>query len=311
MKFTHYCYKCRYFLPVDIASNKYEKNEIIANQRYQINLNYEYQTSYINIFSNDTEIPNLDIGFDFSHPNYKIRDRSIGRMFLNFIIKGKGRINGEPFRAGQLYYTLPNEAHTVESDSDDPYVSVWISLRGSYINHIVAELDKKGTKKILPIERRNDIMEITKTFLYRTNLGETSTSFLKHLINIYLSFVVSPRDNLKYPDAYANDKITRMIHESRTYVRNNLKDATVADMAAIQHYSTKYFSRLFTKAMGIKPTDYITDCRIEWAKNALEHSTLSIAEITEAVGYEHRNGFVTAFKRKYGCTPAAYRKKIK
>ncbi len=311
MKFTHYNYKCTYFSPSTSDKNQYKKREITSNQRYQINVDYEYRTPYINIFSDDLEIANFDLGFDFSHPRYKINNRSMERLFLNFIVKGKGKINGEPFSAGQIYYTLPNETHTVESDYADPYVSVWISLRGSYVNHIVAELNKKGTQKILPIERRKDIMEITKTFLYRTNLGETSTSFLKSLINIYLSFIVSPSDNPKYPEVFANDKIARLVRESKTYVRNNLKDVTVTDMAAIHHYSTKYFSRIFTEAMGIKPADYITDCRMEWAKNSLEHSNLSVAEITEAIGYEHRNGFTIAFKKKYGCTPSAYRKNKK
>ena len=63
--------------------------------------------------------------------------------------------------------------------------------------------------------------------------------------------------------------------------------------------------------MGITPSEYITDCRLEWAKNSLAYSDLSVAEITEAIGYEHRNGFAIAFKKKYGYTPSEYRKKIK
>ena len=74
-------------------------------------------------------------------------------------------------------------------------------------------------------------------------------------------------------------------------------------MAADQHYNTKYFSRVFTEAMGIKPFEYIIDCKMEWAKNSLTYSTLSIDEIAEALGYEHRNSFTVAFPKKIRLHP--------
>ena len=63
--------------------------------------------------------------------------------------------------------------------------------------------------------------------------------------------------------------------------------------------------------MGMSPLEYSTDCKMEWAKNAITHANPSTAEIMNAIGYEHRNGFSKAFKKKYGCSPAEYRKKIK
>ena len=74
--------------------------------------------------------------------------------------------------------------------------------------------------------------------------------------------------------------------------------------------NTKYFSRIFTEATGMTPQEYITDCRMEWAKNSLIYSNLSISKIMDSVGYSHRNGFTTAFKKKFGCAPSEYRKKI-
>jgi AraC-like DNA-binding protein len=47
---------------------------------------------------------------------------------------------------------------------------------------------------------------------------------------------------------------------------------------------------------------------MEWARNSLVNSELSIIEIMDAIGYDHRNGFTNTFKKKYGCTPAEYRK---
>ena len=310
MKLTHYTYKCHYLLQSDIDQKKYTRRSITANHRYQIDIDCKYHTTYINVSSEDKEISNMDLGVDFSAPTVKFK-RNMSRMFLNFIVSGKGRFNGQPFEAGQFYYTLPLEKHTVESDSEDPFVSVWISLRGTYANRIATELSKKSEEKIMALERPGDIMKITKTLIYDTSLGETSTSYLKSLIGIYLSYVQAPNEETRHPEIYATEKTALFISECKKYVRNNLSTVTVADMAAEQHYNAKYFSRAFSKIMGMTPSEYITDVRLEWAKSSLINSEFTINEIMEAIGYDHRNGFNAAFKKKYGYPPAEYRKKNK
>ena len=310
MKFTHYDYQIKYFLLNDSKSNSYKATRDTTSHRSQISFDYKYHTSWINISTPAPDIKGFDLGVDLAHPNFKLKDRCIQRLFLNFVIKGNGFINGEPFSAGQFYYTLPDEIHTIEADSDNPFVSVWMSIKGNYVQQIVEELNKKSEHKFMSIEYRNDVLELTKTLLYNTNLGEMSTSYLKSLINIYLSYIKAS-DYDERPEVFATEKIAKLVKDSKAYVRKNLKNVTVADMAADQHYNTKYFSRVFSEAMGMKPIEYITDCKMEWAKNSLTHSQLSITEITEAIGYDHRNGFAIAFKKKYGCTPSEYRKKTK
>jgi len=310
MKVTHYDYKSLYFSSTALAKGKYKRKMVVASQLSQINLDHEYHTTWVNVYTDDMEIESLDLGVDYSPPKFILKNRSMDRLFLNFIIKGKGRINGESFSAGQFYYTLPNEVHTIEADADTPYVSVWISLTGMYTQYVVSELNKKSKKRLMPLERRKEVMELTKTFLHSINLGETTLPYLKAIVDIYLSYITS-NDNLEISDAFATEKIAKLIKESKSYIKKNLKYVTVADMAAAQHYNKKYFSRVFTEAMGITPSEYITDCKLEWAKNSLAYSELSVEEITEAIGYEHRNGLAIAFKKKYGCTPSEYRKKIK
>ena len=310
MKFSHYDYKCVYFETSDDAPKKYIPKVFTASSRSEINIDLDYHTSSVCIYTEDAEFEQFRLGVDFSPPGSKLKSRTHNRLFLNFIIQGKGQINGVPFSAGQLYYTLPLQKHTVETDLNEPFVSVWMAISGTYAQHIVNDLNKISKNKIMGLKHPTDIMKITKILLYETNLGETTTSYLKSLINIYLSYITST-DNLEDYEWFGMGKEDKFIREAKIYVRKNLKTVTVADMAAAQNYNVKYFSREFTKAMGMSPLEYITDCKMEWAKNAITHSNPSTAEIMNAIGYEHRNGFSKAFKKKYGCTPAEYRKKIK
>ena len=310
MEFTHYNYKYQLFSPSDKPDRKYDETIFIASDRSEIRIDREYHTSWICIYSEDKEIEKFCLGIDFSPPGSVLWDRCENRLFLNFVIRGKGFFNGKPFSAGQLYYIVPLQKHTVETDRDEPFVSVWMSIDGTYAYDIMSRLRSMGSDNILPFDFRSDVMTLTKTFLYETNLGDMSTSYLRSILDIYLAHVKKSEQN-KPSELFATKKIAKLIRESKIYVRKNLKHVTVAEMAAEQHYNTNYFSRVFTEAMGMTPFEYIIDRKMEWAKNALIHSTLSIEEIVEAIGYEHRNGFTIAFKKKYGCPPAEYRRKMK
>ena len=308
MKFTHYEYKSLFYKPAENLIEKYEKIPFIASNRSELSLDHEYHTSWICIYSQDREIEKFCLGVDFSPPGSLLKDRCEDRLFLNFVIRGKGTLNGKPFSAGQFYYTVPLQSHTFETDRDEPFVSVWLSVEGAYSHDIINRLNKISSDTLLTFDHRLDVMNLTKTFLYETNLGDMSTSYLRSLIDIYIAHV-KKNEQSEPPELYATKKIAKLIRESKIYVRKNLRHVTVSEMAAEQHYNTNYFSRVFTEAMGMTPLEYINDCKMEWAKNSLTHSNLSIEEIMDAIGYNHRNGFTIAFKKKYGCPPAAYRRK--
>ncbi|MBE6536046.1 MAG: AraC family transcriptional regulator [Ruminococcaceae bacterium] len=317
MKFAHYDYRCAYFLPEEIANGTHDKNffivkrrSFIVNQRTQLKHEFEYHTTYVRIYTNDSNIESFNLGVDFSPPDYILEDRCVDTLFLNFIICGKGRINGEPFSAGQFYYTRPLETHTIESDSDDPFVSVWMSFSGSYSQELINKLNEIDTARLFTLDNCSDIMKITEVLLYETSIGERTTSYLKSIIDLFLSYIRSS-DPSPQPKIFTSEKTAQLIRESKDYIKNNLKDVTVAALAEAQHYNPKYFSRVFTEAMSMTPQEYITNCRMEWAKNTLIHSSLPVAKIMESIGYTHRNGFTAAFKKKYGHTPAECRKAAK
>ncbi|MGW9685096.1 alpha/beta fold hydrolase [Flagellimonas sp. 2504JD1-5] len=56
---------------------------------------------------------------------------------------------------------------------------------------------------------------------------------------------------------------------------------------------------------------YLTDVRLEKAKQLLINPRETISSVAEQVGYTHSNNFSVAFKRKYGMTPMEYKAKTK
>ncbi|WP_437923443.1 AraC family transcriptional regulator [Sorangium sp. So ce291] len=83
----------------------------------------------------------------------------------------------------------------------------------------------------------------------------------------------------------------------------------LVDLAGLVGYSPDHFSRLFKHAFQQTPYQYVLSRRVERAMTMLRDERLSIAEIALACGFSNQGHLTTAFKRRTGTTPGAYRKK--
>ena len=71
-----------------------------------------------------------------------------------------------------------------------------------------------------------------------------------------------------------------------------------------------HFSRAFKQSMGMNPTNYIAERRIERAKKLLQETELPISEIALRAGFSSQSHFTTSFRRVAGATPQAFRATI-
>lgn len=67
------------------------------------------------------------------------------------------------------------------------------------------------------------------------------------------------------------------------------------------------FSRRFKALTGVLPIDYLTNLRMEKARELLAGTDLPIAEIVQEVGYYSTSSFIKRFRIHTGCTPGEYR----
>ena len=82
---------------------------------------------------------------------------------------------------------------------------------------------------------------------------------------------------------------------------------SLAEAAREAYLSPFYFHRLFVRAYGQTPHEFMTARRIDEAKRLLAEGNLSVTEICFSLGYQSLGSFSDKFRRVVGCTPTEYR----
>lgn len=82
----------------------------------------------------------------------------------------------------------------------------------------------------------------------------------------------------------------------------------VAALAASAGVSRQHFARLFKRALGCGPKEFIVRARIEAAMVLLKNSDHPVKRVAALCGYADEFLFSRAFKRIAGCPPGAFRR---
>ena len=92
------------------------------------------------------------------------------------------------------------------------------------------------------------------------------------------------------------------------YIKEHFSTVTLSEVADRFHYSSGYVSRLIPRLTGMTFKEIQQKLRMEKAGNLLAHTDLSVAEVSEQVGYINTETFIRAFKKTFGQVPSTYRR---
>lgn len=104
------------------------------------------------------------------------------------------------------------------------------------------------------------------------------------------------------------DAADHAMNIARAYMEQYYKnDLTLQELSKLCGYSPSHFSRCFKEHYGVNFVQYLTQIRIEKAKTLLAETELTIAEITEKIGFQSASYFSNTFKKITGLAPNQFR----
>ena len=103
--------------------------------------------------------------------------------------------------------------------------------------------------------------------------------------------------------------VQQTAEEMRRYLKQHLdQKLTIKQMSQRYCLSHTAFKEYFRRMNGCPFHKWLLQQRMAKAVELLRHSSMSILEIAQSVGYEGVSQFNVVFKRIYGVTPSRYRK---
>lgn len=175
--------------------------------------------------------------------------------------------------------------------------------------------------------RKDQIISLTKSFAYLilnehpevfeilqgryrdreeifTRMDDTENIF--SLRELFLATVIALEEYLT-----RNNKYSRLINDICRYCGVHLSDTELCGQAISDEFrlSLTYLNILFKKELNVTIKQYISDMRMERAKDLLKNSYCTIDEIAAQCGYSTGNYFAKVFKENVKMTPSSYRKK--
>ncbi|MCL2865369.1 MAG: response regulator [Lachnospiraceae bacterium] len=101
----------------------------------------------------------------------------------------------------------------------------------------------------------------------------------------------------------------RPIREAKAYINSNFnKNITLGEVSTYVGFAPSYFSKLFKTETQKNFLEYLTDVRIEHAKDILINTNKNLSEVAELSGYGDVKHFSKLFKKIVGLNPRAFRK---
>lgn len=105
--------------------------------------------------------------------------------------------------------------------------------------------------------------------------------------------------------------INNYTKKAKKYIKDNYKDPdiNIEKLCNELYISPNYFCTVFKHTTDTTFTSYLTDTRLEKAKELLKSTDKKSFEIAELIGFSDANYFSYCFKKNVGISPSQYRNK--
>lgn len=155
---------------------------------------------------------------------------------------------------------------------------------------------------------KNSNVEIDDIFGSNTNLYLEMYSYksIEEIQNWFKNIAIR---TMKYITKDRQDNCKFLVDEAKNFIKKNYQnnEMSINTICDYLHISPTYFSFIFKKETKTTFINYLTQIRMDAAKELLKTTNMKAFEIADKVGYSDANYFSYSFKKKFGLSPSEFR----
>lgn len=235
---------------------------------------------------------------------------------LTVVTGGAGQVytNSVPtfVKRGDIYLSLPCDAHKIVSDSNDElkYDFIAFAVNDADLNsefERIAEQYHSPTRRVFTDERvcqtvADAIAEFQDNSIYS---NELLTAFFKQIV-IYIIRGFKKIKPFKHRDTVTDSEI--LCYKLMNYIDTHIYSIkNLEELCDITNYSYGYLSTIFKKTTSNTLSGYYREKKLDIARLLVIENRFSITEISDMLGYTSVYAFSKAFTSRFGLSPRTYR----
>jgi len=224
---------------------------------------------------------------------------------------GDGRWTSARSVPGTISMTAPGRPTRIRwrSVTPEPIVSLELHLPAGTTARLVGELWDRDLRQVdLPDElaATDPVLEQMMLGLMRAAGAGAPDLYAETAAEFLIVHTMVQHGALSSLRTQARDD--PRVRRAQSFIRENLHlPLTLAAISAEAGISRYHFLRVFQRQTGETPHRYLTRLRIEWGQHELERTTATVSEIATRCGFASPAHFSTAFRRRTGYSPSAFR----
>ena len=272
---------------------------------------------FFDIFPNENfiDLGMYQYGYEQCEPGHSFGPATRNHYLFHYIISGTGTLmadnaKGETqtysIKSGQGFLIFPGQITTYIADQNLPWEYVWIEFDGLRVKEALDLTELSVNTPVYHSHSKDLRGQLMNEMLYIVHHAKESPFHLIGHLYLFLDYLTqSAKSKILVQSSKMSDYY---IKEAINYIEQNFQNnITIEDIAAVCGINRSYFGKIFRNSIGRSPQEFLMNYRMVKATELLKLTSLSIAEIGSAVGYENQLHFSRAFKTIYGVSPREWR----
>lgn len=231
-------------------------------------------------------------GYDQCSPASSFGPHIRSYWLFHYVLSGCGTFR----REGKTHHIATDDIFVIppyvetfyQADKNNPWQYIWIGFTADM--PLPAQMQE-------PVIHHSNIGQVFKEALKCHEMENGKSAYLCSCLWKIMSFILEENET-------KTNYIEKAINCIHSEYMNNI---TVADISQRLNLDRSYFSTLFKDRVGVSPSQYIINYRLEKAAELIKEYNESPTSAALSCGYTDICHFSKAFKKKYGCAPTKYK----
>ncbi|MEK4251560.1 AraC family transcriptional regulator [Paenibacillus sp. FSL W7-1287] len=250
-------------------------------------------------------------------PNHRLGPKVYSFYLMHIVLSGRGSYVTEheryQLKAGDTFLIRPNQLISYESDANDPWHYRWVAFTGDEANQLVALAGFQPTCEVVSLDDYNHTASSYQQILEAFREGHVTSSIRASGL---LQLIMSDYGKKQLPEAQllpSSSHAEQQLHKQMVHYLTSqyTHPVSIEHMAEAFGYNRAYLSRLFKQKVGMPPSTFLLNLRLDHARHLLrERPELTIEQVSASVGIQDALYFSKQFRKAYQQSPTSYRKQV-